>query len=434
MSEKHLIFLFVCFFSLWFGRIESYVYNYCKTDYCSSGCCNYTSPYYIDSEEDCSSSSSCSCVLGAFSSVCKGYTSQGYHSCDYCSTGCCYYYSGFNYSDPNCASPYCSYCSSSSICESYSSNTTNSTILIEAGYHVCSGCSSLCCYYSSSLTYLDLTCSSSVCSCASSVYLCTTETTTSVGYHNCTGCDSGCCYYSIFLTSLDLKCNSYYCSCASSSYCQYNSSSSNSSNSSSTGYTSSGYHYCSGVVCSSGCCYYSYSVPYSDYYCTSTYCSCASYYNGYTGCSSNYYNNYYDDAYNADVLTRVSGTTYVVVNYAAWKAIVGVGAAIAGIWFFLILYLIYYKCFHKPHNWAKPAYQMPGMPPQNSANVQAFPPPPGAQTNENQASYPINNQFQYYGQTNNQYPMNAQYNQNQYNQNMNNNLQEPPIESGGYNY
>lgn len=62
----------------------------------------------------------------------------------------------------------------------------------------------------------------------------------------------------------------------------------------------------------------------------------------------------YDDWAAADKLSTASGTVYVVVNYPAWKAAVGVGAAIAGIWFLLNLYLIYYKCFQKPKNFINP--------------------------------------------------------------------------------
>ena len=53
-------------------------------------------------------------------------------------------------------------------------------------------------------------------------------------------------------------------------------------------------------------------------------------------------------------MTLATGNTYVVVNYSGWKAAVAVGAAIAGVWFFLDLWLLYYKCFAKPRNWVGP--------------------------------------------------------------------------------
>lgn len=222
-------------------------------------------------------------------------------------------------------------------------------------YYSCpyaTSCSSGCCNYYSSLYIADITCSTSYCSCSSYASYCSSTTTTTAGYHNCTGCSTTCCYYSTSLSYNDSACNSYYCSCASTSYCAYNSSSSSSSTSTSTSTTSSGYHYCSSSTCSSGCCYYSASLTYSDYYCTSLYCSCASYYSSCSYYSSSY--NYLDYWATADRLSAASGETYVVVNYPAWKAAVGVGAAICGITFFLDLYLFYFKCFHKPRGFVSP--------------------------------------------------------------------------------
>ena len=52
-----------------------------------------------------------------------------------------------------------------------------------------------------------------------------------------------------------------------------------------------------------------------------------------------------------------TGKVYVAVNYVAWKAVVGVGSALCGIWFFLDLYLIFLKCFQKPKSGLTMQYQ-----------------------------------------------------------------------------
>lgn len=220
-------------------------------------------------------------------------------------------------------------------------------------------CSSGCCQYSSSL-YLSYTycpaaataTSTTGCLCLNSTSLCTGATP--VGYNNCslyTSCTSKCCYFSISLSYSDPACSSYFCTCSSYSSSCGSTSSSSTSTSTSTG-TSYGYHYCSTTTCSSGCCYYSTSLTYTDTYCTSYYCQCASYYSSCSSTSSTGSSiySYYSSWNAAATLSASSGKEYVVVNYPAWKAVVAIGASIAGIWFFLVIYLAYFKCCHKPRN------------------------------------------------------------------------------------
>ena len=206
-------------------------------------------------------------------------------------------------------------------------------------YFSCStySCSSGCCKYTYITYNTDFYCSYNTCQCA---YMsdCLSESYTLSGYHNCstTRCSGGCCYYSATLTYDDYYCNSLFCECGSSSYC----------GSTSSSFTSKGHHYCSFNNCVSVCCYYSSDLYSSDYHCNTLTCSCSSSSN----CGVSTSNTYTDSDYLAKSLSNESGTTYVVVNYTVWKAMVVVGSIICGILLCLNTSLIYYKCFHKPKN------------------------------------------------------------------------------------
>lgn len=262
-----------------------------------------------------------------------------------CSTGCCSYYSStYAIADPTCAfgSSYCS-CSSSTTCP----------VITRTGYNNCttySSCASKCCKYTTTLYSNDSSCISSYCTCNSYAANCTFQSSYSSGYRSC-GASSGCCYYSATLTYPDYTCQSSYCTSMSySSYC---------SSSSSSSYYSSGYRSCSTSYTSTGCCYYSIAMTSSDYYCLTSYCysASASLCTGSSssgGSSSGSWSSTWSDWTVADQLTLMTGNTYVVVNYSGWKAAVAIGASIAGVWFFLDLWLLYYKCFSKPKNWVRP--------------------------------------------------------------------------------
>ena len=171
-------------------------------------------------------------------------------------------------------------------------------------------------------------------------------------------CPTGCCsYYSYTYAIADPTCalGSTYCSCSTATTCTALTSSS------SSGYYAAGYRSCSTSYSTSGCCYYSISMTTSDYTCSSFYCSSASSYSCSSsggsssgGSSSGTWSSSWSDWTVADQLTLSSGNSYVVVNYSGWKAAVAIGAAIAGVWFFLDLWLLYYKCFAKPKNWVRP--------------------------------------------------------------------------------
>ena len=265
-----------------------------------------------------------------------------------CPTGCCNYYSStYAIADPTCSlgSTYCA-CSTSTSCPA----------LYRIGYNNCtsySSCASKCCLYTSTLYYNDSSCSSSYCSCSNYAANCTYQTSYAAGFRACSA-GSGCCYYSASLTYPDYTCQSSYCTQ------QYYSTSCSSS--STGGSYAAGYRACSTSYTSTACCYYSISMTTSDYSCNSFYCSSASSYHctssGGSSGGGSYNGGSFSSAWSdwtvADQLTLASGNSYVVVNYSGWKAAVAVGAAIAGVWFFLNLWLMYYKCFAKPKNWVRP--------------------------------------------------------------------------------
>jgi len=208
-------------------------------------------------------------------------------------------------------------------------------------------CSSGCCSYFSAYYAYDATCSTAgLCTCLASASTCAGVGITRAGTGNCsasTTCSSKCCTWSSTVFYNDTTCNSTYCSCSVASACV----------TTSTTQYPSGYQTCG---CTGGCCYYYASSYVHDYYCNSSNCYCSSSY-GYNYCTSSSTStgySYVDDWSTADSLSALSGNSYVVVSYSGWKAAVAVGAVIAGIWFFLDLYLLYYKCFQKPRNLVRP--------------------------------------------------------------------------------
>ena len=247
-----------------------------------------------------------------------------------CSSGCCHY--------SNFSSTSLDYHCSSSFCRPASNSSCSRDNSYVSGYRECSN-SVNCCYYSTLLTNLDYDCQGNYCTNATSSSYCNNTYTS--GYRSCI---YGCCKYEASLATPDYKCISTDCHSTSSSYCTKNTTTNSATDSKTTPIYFSGYR-----TCTNGCCYY-YQIGYTeDFACLTTYCSTASS----SSCSNGRGSGSSSDqaARDADILKRYSGKTYIVVVYATWKAFVVAGSVIAGIWFFLDIYLIYLKCFHKPRGW-----------------------------------------------------------------------------------
>ena len=272
-----------------------------------------------------------------------------------CSSGCCYYSSSNTSLDYNCTSYFCGPASNSS-CILYNTYSTYSR-----GYRECSNPVN-CCYYSILLTYFDYDCQSYYCTNATNSSYCNNTYTS--GYRSCV---YGWCLYEASLADSDYDCISRECSSSYSTYCAQNTTNS-STNGNSTSNTTNGTYttYNSGYrSCIYGCCYYSQTSYTEDYACYTYYCSSASSSycsnNGGSSGGSSSFSSSDQATWEADYLTRYSGKTYIVVVYPAWKAFVAAGSIITGLWFFLDVYLIYFKCFHKPRGWTTGGSAMPNQ-------------------------------------------------------------------------